>query len=378
MREKLYGLQALRALAASLVIFAHALSTYRDKIFPAIDGYAGGNLGDIGVKIFFCISGFIICHSSYTMPAGMVSAVQFLWRRAVRIVPLYWVATGIYTARLAAWGETPGWREVLASLLFVPYGAAPKHPVLGAGWTLNFEVLFYLAFGISLLLKRPVRIYLFLAIFAALGLAQCAGWLSPPGDAILLGALDTFADIYLVYFIFGVLLGLGKLRFSKLLDNIGMPPGYTVMAAMAVVFICLWWLGHIHGSRLNNELIILACVSVSVFICITEKAPAAYLVSAPVRWLGLAGDASYSSYLTHGFVMGPIARLIAVLRLEMPVNVFAAGMVLVATGVGVVIYRWFERPLLRRFGKPPLLAKTGPSKPAPPPRPQGKQQTPGR
>ena len=355
MREKLYGLQALRALAASMVIYAHALSTYQNKIMALAPMAGGVNLGAFGVKIFFCISGFIICHSSYLMPAGVVSASVFAWRRAIRIVPLYFAATGLYAAKLALQGNAPTSTDLIASLLFLPHGPAPMHPVLGVGWTLNFEVFFYLAFGVALLVERPARIFLFLSIFAATGLAGWAGLFSSPDGHLLLKAIGFFADIHLVYFILGVSLALGKTRFRHALANIGMAPGFTVAAAASVVFSGLWLSWYWNPGGWLAEAIILACVSMAVTVCIVETPASQYRVSRPVRWLGITGDASYSSYLTHGFVMGPIARLIAVLRIDMSVNLFASAMVLAATGAGIVVYRSFELPILRRFGKPSFL-----------------------
>lgn len=62
-----------------------------------------------------------------------------------------------------------------------------------------------------------------------------------------------------------------------------------------------------------------------------------------------AGDGSYSTYLVHGFIMGPVARLVSMLGLEVGAWTFALVMVVLCTLVGVFIYRFFEYPLQRRL-----------------------------
>src|SRR4051812_30753120 len=86
------GVQMLRGVAALLVVFAH--------IAPQIEHLHGPvpawlDKGHFGVDIFFVISGFIIWTSSQ---AEHVTPGDFLLRRLIRVVPLYWIATGLVTA----------------------------------------------------------------------------------------------------------------------------------------------------------------------------------------------------------------------------------------------------------------------------------------
>ena len=87
------SLQYLRGIAALLVVAFHAAeylarASGRPAGFPFTAGVSG-------VDVFFVISGFVITWSS----AGRaMSPADFLWRRAVRIVPLYWFLTFIVTS----------------------------------------------------------------------------------------------------------------------------------------------------------------------------------------------------------------------------------------------------------------------------------------
>ena len=97
MNDKLISLQYLRGLAATLVVFHHALATDL-----TIAHGAWGKVGSWGVDIFFVISGFIIWRSAQGRP---FSARGFLFRRVVRIFPLWWLALSSWiVARLIAEG----------------------------------------------------------------------------------------------------------------------------------------------------------------------------------------------------------------------------------------------------------------------------------
>ena len=82
---KLNSIQYLRALAALTVVVAHAW----DHPLPATPWPAAA-MGEFGVALFFVISGYIMVAIT---GEGRFSAAQFLKRRAIRIVPLYWMAT---------------------------------------------------------------------------------------------------------------------------------------------------------------------------------------------------------------------------------------------------------------------------------------------
>jgi peptidoglycan/LPS O-acetylase OafA/YrhL len=64
-----------------------------------------------------------------------------------------------------------------------------------------------------------------------------------------------------------------------------------------------------------------------------------------------AGDASYSTYLTHGFVIGPAARLIIYFNIQLTVLAFSCIVILLSTGVGILIFKFFEKPLLLYLNK---------------------------
>jgi exopolysaccharide production protein ExoZ len=131
--ERLASIQALRGLAALGVVVYHA---------------AGWKFGSFGVDLFFVISGYVITKSSRGKTPG-----AFLLDRVWRIYPIYWVAVlpWIFIASDVSIGRT------IASLTLWPvYGNSFVQPYLVVGWTLCFEMLFYLAFAFSMARKSPL------------------------------------------------------------------------------------------------------------------------------------------------------------------------------------------------------------------------------
>ncbi|WP_406232096.1 acyltransferase family protein [Isoptericola jiangsuensis] len=138
--EKLQNLQMMRAVAAILVVWAHAIDLVGKRHHDAFQIAWGAleNFGAVGVDVFFVISGFIV---SLTAERSR-SVGQFLVARLVRIWPLYLIATA------AVFAVDPGardlvtlsWSTLLQQVPGKPTGM-PTHPL---GWSLMFEAVFYL------------------------------------------------------------------------------------------------------------------------------------------------------------------------------------------------------------------------------------------
>jgi len=155
---RIVSIQALRLVAALLAawphacLFSHLLARHLGAPVPDLPGAA---LGKSGVDVFFVISGFVMVHSSQRLYGRPGARRLFVLRRIVRVVPMYWLAT----LALLAWSlrtHAPPWdgATIASSLAFMPYPSLGNHgaviPFLVPGWTLNYEMLFYLVFALCL------------------------------------------------------------------------------------------------------------------------------------------------------------------------------------------------------------------------------------
>jgi len=321
------GLEALRAVAAFLVVFDHTLLMLIDNgQLPEALASLAYQLGSVGVAIFFALSGYVMSLTAGSGQGGTRAAGRFLLRRLTRIAPLYWLVTLIYVLRLAIDGRPPSPEALLQSLLFVPHldAAGQLRPVLGVGWTLDVEMYFYLAFAAALLLPSALRLAGICAIFLATG-----------ATTFLSGATiaDFFISPLLALFPIGMLIhalvekGRGILFlcpvFSLCLLLSGIPPATCLSLAIAPLLV----LTAVHFPRLTG--------------------PAARVI------LPL-GQASFSIYLTHGFVLGPLGRVLENLSFVPPLAILLA--FLLTAFAGVTVHLLIERPMLAairaRLGKP--------------------------
>ena len=90
--KTLNHVQALRGVAAFLVMLAHL---YDSELKYSPDQLLGRwtIYGNAGVDLFFLISGFIMVYVTSNRDRGVKPAFEFLFSRACRIYPLYWIVT---------------------------------------------------------------------------------------------------------------------------------------------------------------------------------------------------------------------------------------------------------------------------------------------
>ena len=149
--QALPSIQAARGAAALMVVIYHAerltsLPQYVGRL--PLGGLAG--FGHAGVDFFFVLSGFII-HYVHCGDIGRPDRLaRYAGRRISRIYPPYWAATAIMIAAallLHAGDAVLGWRLFFTSVVLLP---SDPQPILGVGWTLQHEALFYVAFGLAI------------------------------------------------------------------------------------------------------------------------------------------------------------------------------------------------------------------------------------
>lgn len=309
---RLYGIQYLRGVAALCVVAYHA---------------SGGILptGTFGVNLFFVISGFLM----FAITDASSRPGPFLVDRALRVVPLYWLATLAQIAwmRLRGEGGLEHGEWVFASFLFLPVEHSPVpmvfNPVLPQGWTLNYEMMFYLTTGLLLFLPRRAQLPTLAALFAAL---VAAGPFVPPGSPPLL----FWTRPIILLFLAGALIWL-LWRSPNREAAIGWSAIGVGLGVYAVM---------VHPLFSSLILAVLAAAPLLAGTLILERAG---LVR---RWrlAALLGDASYSIYLWHFFPVWlafSLAEFLGVPRFYSYPFAFVGGVLF-----GLAAYKLIEEPFL--------------------------------
>jgi peptidoglycan/LPS O-acetylase OafA/YrhL len=334
-------IQALRAIAALLVVAYHAFDMWGARVNSTAPGVSWTN-GAAGVDIFFIISGFVMVVSSRRIASHPHSWWAFIQHRIVRIVPLYWLLT---TAKLVlvfffadlALRSSLDFDYVARSFLFFPVvdGAGHFRPLLPVGWTLTYEFLFYLLFALALALRVDVLRVLVpgLGLFGVVALFRAESW---PAWTILFNTI-------VIEFIFGVLLAKLTLRGWRL--PAGVASGLVVTGFALILVVP-------EGSESLRTLTwgFPALAIVSGAVSLESRAA----IALP-RWLLGLGDASYSIYLTHGFTL-PVLGLAVVFFHWTGLQVEALMILtcLVASSiVGSIVYMVVERPIVLFLKKRP-------------------------
>lgn len=156
---RLGNIELIRTIAALMVVLAHlagGMSARGAHLGAAEPLFA---FGVAGVDLFFVISGFVIVSSQLSKPR---TPWAFMRNRIRRIVPLYWVLTVLAALLIVASsslgipveGGPVDIASFLSSLFFVSGPMGYPYPVLYQGWTLEYEMLFYVLFASTLFQRR--------------------------------------------------------------------------------------------------------------------------------------------------------------------------------------------------------------------------------
>ena len=199
----------MRGLAACMVVVYHATQIWVGHV-----GALAGTWwnGVAGVDILFVISGFVITVSTRQKSNIPHPAWDFMERRLVRIVPMYWLMTALTLLKLYGVHLHPDMKNngphavisagyVVSSFFFVPFrnSLGAVQPVLMVGWTLSFEMLFYLLFACALALRISEVRLLAPAMVALAAIGLWHGNIDP--------AIGVLASPLLLEFLAGVLIG---------------------------------------------------------------------------------------------------------------------------------------------------------------------------
>jgi exopolysaccharide production protein ExoZ len=171
----LNAVQAVRALAALMVAYLHAIGLQVNPPHP-FHQYIPGLMEvlNAGVDIFFVLSGFIITHSASRYSGGR-EALQFLKRRFLRINPVYYAATLLFLAVSWHWlmknHLLPTAPAILKAIFLLPL-ADNKWSlcILPVAWTLSFEWFFYFLFALAIFSRTGDKVR-FLTVLGALLIA---------------------------------------------------------------------------------------------------------------------------------------------------------------------------------------------------------------
>jgi peptidoglycan/LPS O-acetylase OafA/YrhL len=338
------GLDGLRALAATMVIFFH----FGGPNWTWLSGW-------VGVYIFFVLSGFLITTLLLREQdrTGRISLSNFYIRRVFRILPPYLVILGGIVAFVLLRGEFhdrdfPNALRFYLTFLneFLPSFTNGTDNFFSGSWTLGIEEKFYLvwpfllvAIGIGAAKRKFLLVGAAMVILLALVPVTTGGWL-------LNGANVPIYRSTVHYFILaaGCLLailmhyGRGYALLKPLTHPLAAIPIVGGFLVFHTNLDSLW-----HATRMNLWLLVAyAVATMLLLVVLVSPGPLRWLLgTAPMRFVG---ERSYSLYLLQGPVHFVV--ILAVPGLGRNHTTTAVVVFLVALAIADLIHRWVEKPLI--------------------------------
>jgi exopolysaccharide production protein ExoZ len=335
------NIQALRGIAALLVLWAHLKFVFPTSSAASHESWVRTARGAMGVDLFFVISGYVIC---MTAAKRHHTPLDFILARVARVAPLYLLVTLCVIVPFLIRGQATWvpFSSIWNGLFYLPILDLQDYtePPLEVGWTLSFEFWFYSVFALLLFFLPARRVALVLPLIFLAGVPLMtrfygAAWYFP-----------RFAFHPLVLeFAMGCLVYHTQKWFRRDLSC------FLLLAGLATGLILARHSGDLgyHEPLLSNRLD-LAWRRVYLW-----GIPWALIVAGLVglerngvrtlpRWLVWTGGISFSLYLTHTSVMGKVVRFEDRTGLHQPVVIVP--LVIAACLVAAwLCWRFIERPL---------------------------------
>lgn len=301
------NIQVLRGYAALAVVLSHV-------------GFIG--IGGFGVDIFFAISGFIMALITQK------DFDAFVIKRAVRIVPLYWIMTFLvcvvaFIKPSVLASTTVNASFLFKSLFFIPFDKNGYiEPILAVGWTLNYEIFFYFIFFLSMKINHNMRVYV--ASFI-LTLLPVVGFLFDDADVIF----NFYTSSILIEFIYGMLIFEAFKRGCRFPGS----QAFFIFVIAALIFTM-----SITDAKIAIEYRFLtwglpSALIVLLSVCALKRLPFTHIFT-------FIGKISFSLYLSHLFVIRGFDRVFYSLD-ELTLMTMLLTFVLVSLAVFLSYISWF-------------------------------------
>jgi len=343
------ALTGIRAVAAIMIFVYHNRKYWKNDLPPELFRFC--NELNLGVQLFFVLSGFLIAKSYGSQP--MESFTQFkkyVLQRTVRIMPLYWLLLTLYYFD-AAYGKHQF--SLPHYLLLQGYSATHSLDAIAQSWSLTVEMTFY-AFAplLALLLQKHLK-YVALFLVGLLGATLALGWLwtaitgnpdsyCTPADFVL---MSTFSGQALL-FVSGMLLAF----YPRFWQNLPLAKYTTAIGALGFVA-TLYAIGCFQVSRVDHgtnhwqgKLIFFFILPIFILLLfqglITQRTYLQRFLA--TKGMVLLGNASFAFYLVH----------ISYVNLKLKSWVFFPDRNFVLLwGVSILLYYGFEKPIYDAFRK---------------------------
>lgn len=331
---RIQNVQALRGFAANLVVMFHIIGAKNAYGYgPSfLDGFAPW--GAVGVDIFFVISGFVMGLTVYKSPK---KPSEFIVNRLIRIVPTYYFVTIVmfilYLLSPASIinGDGVGLHHLLRSLLFVSHLIFQQNPIAYVGWTLELELLFYLAITFSLYMglfaKNPIFFILPIILMA------------------------TFINTIIFEFIFGFIIAVYQKPITRFIKRSIFFPVTIILSSAALlitypidVYNLVLALPRYVYWGIPSSMVLVSCIAVRPL---------------GLKLLSFGGEISYSTYLVQCLTIPVYFKFFDLLEYHPYSALMVLGCLIFTNLCGILLYYGVENRFMMSWRHEKVVHNNG-------------------
>lgn len=311
--QTIYSLQILRYIAALSIVLFH---------IPYFRGFT------IGVDIFFVLSGFVISY------VANINKNHFFLKRLIRIIPLYWSLTiFIFIFKLIypeIFSSHQNVYELFKSLFFIPIFSEDLskilYPVVMVGWTLNYEILFYLLFSFSILISNKYYEYICILLISIIVLVP--NFIKTENIILIY-----LSNSIMIEFIYGIII-------FKLYKNLSyFNHYYYPIISFLLILITL----QIPFQNIRCIDLGLTSLCIVIFVLSVEK----YIPKLEI--FNKIGLLSYAMYLVHSYPISFIGLINTFYNFEqLTLYVIFIAYIIIISVLSYYIYAFFEKIIINK------------------------------
>ncbi|RYH00162.1 MAG: acyltransferase [Alphaproteobacteria bacterium] len=287
-------LDGMRAISILAVIYAHAIRTQGFPAFPGMN--ALGDLGNLGVRVFFVISGFLITYLllKESDRYGRISLKDFYRRRIIRIFPAFYGYLLVVAILALAGFIAMEWADFGYAAVYLINFVEKKSWAVAHLWSLSVEEQFYLLWPTLIALLGWRRsVWLAVGTVLAAPLLRIAWWyLLSEHQHLATKAFPTVCDAIATGCVLACLRDM--LTASKLYGRFASSLGFLLVPAAILISNVLAF--HTRPDYLVGQTVRNVGIALCLDWCLRyPKSRVGILLNLrPVVWLGTL---SYSFYL---------------------------------------------------------------------------------
>ncbi|MEI7509626.1 MAG: acyltransferase [Flavobacterium sp.] len=300
------ALTGIRAIAAIMIFVYHNRKYWKNDLHPELFRFC--NELNLGVPLFFVLSGFLIAKSYGTQPLQSLSHYKnYFLQRIMRIMPLYWLLLTLYYFD-PSFGKCHF--SITHYLLLQGFSSTHSLDAIAQSWSLTVEMTFYFLAPLLMLLLQKHLIYLIVFLIGLLLIALAGGWLWTnyggnkdcylyPFDFVL---MSTFAGQSLLF-----VAGMSLAHYATFWNRMAAVKHLTSLGALGFI-VTLYCIGLFQTSRVDHgtnhwqgKIIFFSILPIFIMFLfqglITQRSLLQRFLSNKIMMV--LGNASFAFYLVH-------------------------------------------------------------------------------